>query len=97
MALLSNGTTRLRRDLHVLDLSDEFDVVFNTAEIGVAKPDPAIFRHVLGELGVTADRAVFIDDLDDNVAGARSVGMDAHRHTDRESTAAFLRDRGLPV
>ena len=97
VALLSNGTTRLRRDLRVLDLTDEFDVIFNTAELGVAKPDPDVFLHVLGELDVTADDALFIDDLHVNVAGATSVGLRAHVHTDRVSTIDFLRSCGLPI
>ncbi|MCP4433936.1 MAG: HAD-IA family hydrolase [Actinomycetia bacterium] len=90
VALLSNGTTRLRRDLHVLDLLDEFDVVFNTAEIGIAKPDPQVFRIVCDELGVDPARAAFIDDLAENVAGAASIGMHAHQHRDRMATEAFL-------
>ena len=90
VALLSNGTTRLRRDLHVLDLLDEFDVVFNTAEIGIAKPDEEVFRHVCSELAVDPRRAAFVDDLQVNVDGAASVGMHSHRHTDRRGTEAFL-------
>ena len=90
VALLSNGTTRLRRDLHVLDLLDEFDVVFNTAEIGIAKPDPAVFRHVCSELGVEPGRTAFVDDLEKNVEGAASIGMHAHRHLDRAGTEDFL-------
>jgi putative hydrolase of the HAD superfamily len=97
VALLSNGTTRLRRDLAVLDLTDEFDVIFNTAEIGMAKPDPAVFHHVLGELEVSAADAVFIDDMAPNVEAARAVGIPAHQHSDRESTIEFLRGRGLPL
>jgi putative hydrolase of the HAD superfamily len=96
-AVLSNGTTRLRRDLYALDLHDEFDVIFNTAELGVAKPDPKVFRIVLGELGATADRALFIDDLHENVEGARSVGLRAHQHTACESTVAFLRSNDIPI
>jgi putative hydrolase of the HAD superfamily len=96
-AVLSNGTTRLRRDLHALDLTDEFDVIFNTAEIGVAKPDPAVFRHVLDELGVDAAEALFIDDLVENVEGARSIGLRAHQHRDRAGTVAFLDANGVPV
>ena len=97
VALLSNGTTRLRRDLQVLDLTDEFDVIFNTAELGMAKPDPAVFRHVLRELEVRPEEALFIDDLLDNVVGARSVGIDAHQHVDRPTTVEFLVARGVPV
>ena len=97
VALLSNGTTRLRRDLDVLDLTDEFDVIFNTAELGIAKPDPDVFRHVLDQLEVRPDQALFIDDLLPNVEGARSVGIDAHQHVERASTVEFLVDRGVPV
>lgn len=97
VALLSNGTTRLRRDLHVLDLLDELDVVFNTAELGVAKPDPAVFELVLSKLGLDASRACFVDDLPENVEGARAVGLRAHLHTDPATTAEFLRGTGLDL
>lgn len=97
VALLSNGTTRLRRDLHVLDLLDELDIVFNTAEIGIAKPDPEVFRHVCRELSVPPERTAFIDDLESNVAGAASIGMHAHRHLHPGSTESFLAPLvGLP-
>lgn len=97
VALLSNGTTRLRRDLHVLDLLDEFDVVFNTAELGIAKPDPGVFQMVLDLLEVPAERAAFVDDLAENVAGAASVGIAAHQHVDPVGTVEFLRGLGLPL
>ncbi|MBS1838046.1 MAG: HAD-IA family hydrolase [Actinobacteria bacterium] len=94
VALLSNGTTRLRRDLHVLDLHDEFDVIFNTAEIGIAKPDPAVFRIVCSSLGTDPGATLFVDDLATNVDGARAAGLRAHRHTDLVSTRHFLAEHG---
>ena len=97
VALLSNGTTRLRRDLAVLDLTDEFDVIFNTAEVGIAKPDPEIFRYVLQELETTANETLFIDDLELNVEGARSIGIRSHQHVDSGSTAEFLLGAGLTM
>jgi len=97
VALLSNGTTRLRRDLHVLDLLDEFDEVFNTAELGIAKPDPEVFRLVCTRLGTDPAATCFVDDLPENVAGARSAGLSAHQHTDRASTVAALQRWGVPV
>jgi putative hydrolase of the HAD superfamily len=95
VALLSNGTTRLRRDLHVLDLLDEFDHVFNTAELGVAKPDPDVFRLVCSALGVDPAGALFVDDLPENVDGARTAGLRAHVHVERSSTAEFLARHGV--
>ena len=85
------------RDLHVLKLNEEFDVIINTAEIGVAKPDPAVFQEVLGALGTDARRTAFVDDLPTNVAGARQVGLAAHRFEGRPGTEAFLRRLGLAL
>lgn len=95
--VLSNGTTRLRRDLQALDLTDEFDEIYNTAEIGIAKPDPAVFHHLLDIERTAAGDALFIDDLAENVAGARTAGLRAHHHTDRASTVAFLEREGVAI
>jgi putative hydrolase of the HAD superfamily len=95
VALLSNGTTRLRRDLHVLDLLDEFDHVANTAEIGVAKPDAGAFTHVCEAVGLPPSRVAFIDDLEVNVLGATEVGMRAHRFTGSDDARRFLAELGL--
>ncbi len=46
-------------------------------EIGLAKPDRAIFEHVLEDLAVKPGQVVFLDDNQINVDGARAVGIDA--------------------
>jgi len=49
-------------------------------EVGADKPDLAFYRAGLAKLdGVAADRVLFIDDKDENVAAARQLGIDAHR------------------
>jgi HAD superfamily hydrolase (TIGR01509 family) len=63
----------------------------------MCKPDPAVFRHVLAELDVSAAETLFVDDLEANVEGARSVGIRAHHHVAEDSTVAFLRGCGVPV
>jgi glucose-1-phosphatase len=50
--------------------------------IKVAKPDPEIFRRTVDILGTTAQQVVFIDDLSENVAAARSLGMQAFQFID---------------
>lgn len=95
VALLSNGTTRLRRDLHVLDLHDELDEIFNTAEIGIAKPDPEVFRIVCRDMGVAPTDALFVDDLESNVEGAHVAGLHAHRHVGIDTTRDFLVTSGV--
>jgi len=56
-----------------------FDVTVFSAEVGLAKPDPAIYQLILGRLQVEPEEAVFIDDVLENVEGARRVGMKAVR------------------
>lgn len=96
-ALLTNGSTRLEEDLEVLGLTDEWDHVFSTSRLGVAKPNPGAFHTVLERLGVPAHRAAFIDDHPANVDSAQQVGLIAHLHTDIATTAAFLATLGLPT
>ena len=88
-------TTRLRRDLHVLGIDEEFDVVFNTAELGVAKPAVEVFELVIARLDVSPTTTVFIDDMEENVAGARAAGLHATLHVDVASTAALLAEMGV--
>jgi FMN phosphatase YigB (HAD superfamily) len=60
-------------------LGDLFETVFLSYRLGMVKPDAAIFEHVVGALGVPAERIVLLDDSQLNVDGARSVGMQAAR------------------
>ena len=61
-----------------------------SAEMGLLKPDPEIFRAAAATLGIPADRIVFVDNRAGNVAGAESVGMTGHVFTDAASLRAFL-------
>lgn len=90
VALLSNATSRLGADLERLGLSDAFDVVLNSAELGVAKPDPAVFAAVLARLDVTAGDCLFVDDSVRNVEAARAAGLVAHHHRDLDGLVDFL-------
>lgn len=60
----------------MLAVDDLFEVVVDSSAVGMRKPDPAIFVHTLSLLGdLPADRAVFLDDVDTNLAGARRAGL----------------------
>jgi epoxide hydrolase-like predicted phosphatase len=54
-----------------------FDAIILSYEVGLRKPSPEIFRHVLKTLNVGPMEAVFIDDLEKNVRGAKAVGLHA--------------------
>ena len=62
----------------MLDLDALFDVVIDSSAVGMRKPNPAIYRLALDELGgIEPARAVFLDDHEGNIAGARAVGLHA--------------------
>jgi len=76
VAMLSNATDALESILaDRYGVADRFEVILNSARIGLAKPDPAIYQHALGTLGVPATEAVFVDDRAENVAAAAGLGL----------------------
>ncbi|TWP49654.1 HAD family phosphatase [Lentzea tibetensis] len=76
-------------------LVELFDTVVISGRIGMRKPDEAIYRHTVDQIGLPAERSVFFDDMPVNVEAAKAVGMHAFRHTDAESTRAALSSLGV--
>ena len=97
VALLSNATDQLREHLAHHDLVDAFDVVFCSAELGMAKPDVEIYRHAARVLGVEPGECFFTDDRPENVDGALAAGLHAAVFTGRGSVVERLRELGLDV
>jgi epoxide hydrolase-like predicted phosphatase len=80
LGLLTNafvGQDQVARRKWGLDLRAIFDVYVNSAEVGLAKPDPAIYELTLARLGVSPGEAIFIDDGEVNVRAAAQLGMHA--------------------
>ena len=78
LAVVSNWDVSLHDVLERTALRPLVDAVVISAELGVAKPDPAIFRAALERLGATADGALHVgDSLEHDVAGARAAGLEA--------------------
>ncbi|MBI3457941.1 MAG: HAD family phosphatase [Candidatus Rokubacteria bacterium] len=84
-AILSNADASLRARLRDgLGIEDLFDEIISSAEVGVAKPDPAIYRLAAERLGLPPEACVFVDDFEANVVAARHTGMSAlHFRVDR--------------
>ena len=78
-------------------LAPLFDVVVISGEVGLRKPDPAIYSHTLDQLGVPARQVAFVDDLEHNVAAARALGMHGVLHLDPSTTTAVLNDLIRPL
>ncbi len=52
-----------------------FDKVYLSHRIGMRKPNPEVFRHILDENGLNAADTLFIDDSPQHIEGAKSVGI----------------------
>jgi putative hydrolase of the HAD superfamily len=74
------------RKLRSLGIDGLIDVLVTSEEVGVEKPDPAIYRKVLEKLGVCPQEAVYIgDSLPKDVLGPMKMGMDAIWYLDEHS------------
>jgi HAD superfamily hydrolase (TIGR01549 family) len=76
-ALLSNFSGQLRQLLTQYGLLDAFDVIVISGEEGILKPDARIYHLAAERLGVPVADCLFVDDSEENVAGARAAGMQA--------------------
>lgn len=75
LAVLSNFTADLNQVLEQLGLLPSFELIVNSALVGVKKPEAKIYEIACHRLGVQPTEAVFIDDNAPNVAAAQSIGM----------------------
>jgi FMN phosphatase YigB (HAD superfamily) len=84
VACLTNTEVEVGRFNRERGLYRPFDRAFLSTELGLRKPDRAIFEHVLAELRCAPDEAVFTDDSLENAAGARAASMHAIHYRDFE-------------
>lgn len=68
-------TEDLQKSYGYKSLHDLFNGVYLSFELGLRKPDPEIFRLVLNENALNPEETVFIDDSEQNLPPARSLGM----------------------
>ncbi len=81
--------------LRRFDFFRRFRGIVVSGEIKLKKPDPAIFRHLLGTHALEAHACIFIDDSEKNVRGARDVGMHALHFTTPPTLRRDLIDHGF--
>lgn len=90
LGLLTNGTDETRFELETTGLLDVFDHVFVSAELELAKPDPAVFERVSDALQVEPGEIAFVDDTLENVMAAHQAGWRVHRFTNRSALIGWI-------
>ncbi|MEU1967012.1 HAD-IA family hydrolase [Micromonospora sediminicola] len=87
LALISNATAETAEAWPGTALAHRFDVAVFSSDVGLAKPDPAIYRHAAERLGVAPGDCVYVGDgADGELAGAAAVGMTVLRTTEHQDT-----------
>jgi len=83
------------------DWLPNFDVLVWSFQLGMIKPDPAIYHHLLNRLGTRPEETLFIDDRHANVEAAQKLGIHAIEFTTveklRDDLVAAGLDRELPL
>lgn len=74
-----------------------FDGYILSHELGVEKPDRRIYEWTVRRYRLNRRRTVFVDDVAENVAGARAAGLHAVHYTDAPQTLAELTKLGVPL
>lgn len=78
LGLLSNAPRGFTERLHAAGVTAFFDNAFVSGDIGLAKPDPAVYRFAAARLGVQPAACLMIDDQLRNIEGARTAGLGTH-------------------
>lgn len=82
--------------LNELDKRDhffrEFDHIYNSYYLGKGKRDPSLFTDVVNDLKLQPGEVLFIDDIENNVQTARTMGLRAILYLDHEGFVSELED-----
>jgi len=90
-AILTNNVRALGAWRDSADWDQLVDVVIDSCEVGMRKPERRIFEHACALLGVTPAEGVFLDDMKANVDAAVGMGLTAVLVTDPAEAIASVR------
>lgn len=96
-AVLTNGTDSIATEVREAGIDRHFDEIFNSADIGFAKPDSRAFRHVLQVLNRKPAEVFFTDDSVSSVDSAQILGLTAHLFTGVDKLRVALAEAGVKI
>ena len=99
LGIISNTVPGMetRMQEQIPDLIRLFDIRIGSGDVGLAKPDPAIFHHAMEKAKVSPSQSVFTDDYYKHSDAARELGMHAFHFTGYEQFVEDLRSIGVQV
>jgi putative hydrolase of the HAD superfamily len=92
MALLSNAGFDFASPFRFSPMARFFERVFISAELGMRKPFQEIYEEVAEELSITPGEMIFVDNKQENVDGAASLGIQTHLFVAAAGLRSFLEE-----
>ena len=92
LALLTNNVREweARWRAMIPEIDELFELVVDSAFVGMRKPEPGIYELTLDRLALPAAACAFVDDVDVNIEGARALGMAAVHFVDTDQAIRDL-------
>jgi putative hydrolase of the HAD superfamily len=92
MALVTNNVREWEARWRAMaPIDDIFELVIDSAFVGMRKPDPEIYELALNGLGVAGEECLFVDDLERNCVAARAIGMRTVTYREADQAVAEIR------
>ncbi|MCK0517338.1 HAD-IA family hydrolase [Williamsia sp. DF01-3] len=95
LAVLTNNIAEMRDRWQSLVPIELFETVIDSSEVGVRKPDPAVYQLLLDRLELEPHEVAFVDDTMPNVEAARKIGMLGIHFTSSQQLTEDLRRLGI--
>ncbi len=98
LATINNESRELNRyRIDTFGLGKMFSAFFSSCYLGVRKPDARIYEIALDVMQAEPAASLFVDDREENVAGARAVGLRALHAPEPGRLVEYLRDAGVTI
>ena len=78
------------------ELIESFDHLYLSNEIGMRKPEPRVFEHVLSSHDAGASQAIYFDDKQENIRTAERLGIESVLFDDDSLAALWWKRRPVP-
>jgi len=95
--LVLSNTNEVNAEYMKQDIKDLTDTMVYSFQAGYLKPDARIFEYALQVAGVLPNRVLFIDDTEENIAAAESLGICSHLFTNEKELQALLVSLGFEI
>ncbi len=98
IGLLTNNSKEWAEQLEKkYNLSKLFNIIVVSAKVGLRKPDPEIYQLITKKLKVNPSECVFIDDLTENVQGAKKLGIKSFQFKSSSQCRKELKKLGVKI